>query len=333
VFEGPLFIVGLSRSGTTLLRNLLNRNSRISMTPVESHFIPFLIRKYGKNPDFSSPKEKEGLRHDLEKTFFFRKMMANHRLLDWPALDDIMETGKWDRIIPYIFQSFAEKTYEPGMICGDKTPRYLPYVLEIKEILPESRFIHIVRDPRDRAMSVKARWGKLFSRSASEWNRQVTLSQTYPGLLGKDYKEILYEDLLKDPEKTMTDICKFVEVGFEPEMLTLEKAERRHGDTRGKLHVVAENCNKFVDRLPEKRIRRIEEITFPMMQEMGYSVTVATGYVPVGRVSGFFIRILDMVLHVWSILKEFGFRAGIRRSFRVFRTRVLLKDSSKKHAL
>ena len=118
-FEGPLFIVGLSRSGTTLLRNLLNRNSRISMTPVESHFIPFLIRKYGKNPDFSSPKEKEGLRHDLEKTLFFRKMMANHRLMDWPALDDIMETGKWDRIIPYIFQSFAEKTYESGMIWGD----------------------------------------------------------------------------------------------------------------------------------------------------------------------------------------------------------------------
>jgi hypothetical protein len=329
VFEGPLFIVGLSRSGTTLLRSLLNQNSRISMTPAESHFIPYLLKKYGKDPDFSTEGDRERLKCDLKRTLFVKRMQLKGHFMDWDALKERMKTNNWNEIIKYVFQTFAKKKYQSGMIWGDKTPRYLPYVPEIKEVLHDARFIHIVRDPRDRAMSVKARWGKLFSRSASEWNQQLTLSRTYPGLLGKDYKEILYEDLLTDPERTLTDICKFVEVGFEPEMLTLEKAERRHGDTRGKLHVVAENFNKFVDRLPEKGIRRIEEITFPMMREMGYSVTVATGYVPVGRVRGFFIRILDIVLHVWSILKEFGFRAGVRRSLHVFRTRVLLKNSSK----
>ncbi len=329
-FEGPLFIVGLSRSGTSLLRNLLNRNSRISMTPVESHFIPFLISKYGRKPDFSTLQKKEQLKKCLRKTFFFRKLASKGYSMNWPELMRRMETGDWNLIIQYIFETFAEKPYQPGMIWGDKTPRYLPYVPNIKEILPNARFIQIIRDPRDRAMSVKARWGKVFSRSASEWNRQLTLSREYPNLLGADYKEIHYEKLLADPEETMMDLCKFMEVNFEPEMLTQKKAERRYGDTRGKLHIVSENCNKFANRLSDRKIRRIEEIAFPMMQELGYEVMIAAGHIPVGRVRALILRMFDIVFHVWSILREYGFRAGIQRSYQVFRTRILLKYISKR---
>ncbi|NOY22416.1 MAG: sulfotransferase, partial [Acidobacteria bacterium] len=159
-FEGPLFIVGLSRSGTTLLRNLLNRNPRISMTFEESHFIPFVMRKYGKVSDFSSEKQKARLLRDLEKSIFFRRMELKARRMDWGQLTERIRTNSWNEIIQYIFKTFAAKPFQPGMIWGDKTPCYLLYVPEIKEILPDARFIHIVRDPRDRAMSVHARWGK-----------------------------------------------------------------------------------------------------------------------------------------------------------------------------
>ncbi|NOZ13289.1 MAG: sulfotransferase [Acidobacteria bacterium] len=328
-FEGPLFIVGLSRSGTTLLRSLLNRNSRISLTIEESHFVPFVMRKYGKTADFSSERVKKHLRSDLEKTIIFHRMKLRGCPMDWDELNKRMDLNSWNEIIRFIFQSFAIKPFQPGMIWGDKTPRYLPFVPEIKEILPAARFIHIVRDPRDRAMSVHARWNKLFSRSAMEWNRQIRMSRSYPELLGKDYMEIRYEELLSAPEKTMRGLCKFLEIDFEPPMLTLEKADWKYGDTKGKLHIVPENHNKFAGQLSERKIRRIEEIAYPMMRELGYPITVAVRYVPVGRVTAVLIRILDMFFHGWSIIRSRGILGGIDWSLRILRNRILLRKNPK----
>jgi len=49
IFTGPLFILGMPRSGTKLLRDLLNRNPKIGVPTSETDFIPYLIKPFG-NP-------------------------------------------------------------------------------------------------------------------------------------------------------------------------------------------------------------------------------------------------------------------------------------------
>src|SRR4051794_28172751 len=69
-FQGPIFVVGMPRSGTKLLRDLLNQHSRISIPEVETHFLPLFIKKYGKDFNFNSDR-KEELFNDFYKTPFF----------------------------------------------------------------------------------------------------------------------------------------------------------------------------------------------------------------------------------------------------------------------
>jgi len=51
-FFGPLFIIGMPRSGTKLLRDLMNQNPKIGIPAAETHFIPFMIKKFGDPPNF-----------------------------------------------------------------------------------------------------------------------------------------------------------------------------------------------------------------------------------------------------------------------------------------
>ena len=70
IFSGPLFIIGMYRSGTKLLRILLNQSPRIIIPVVESCFIPYLINKFGDSPQFENDNEFQNFYKSLTKTSF-----------------------------------------------------------------------------------------------------------------------------------------------------------------------------------------------------------------------------------------------------------------------
>jgi hypothetical protein len=106
---------------------------------------------------------------------------------------------------------------------GDKTPIYVKRMRLIADVLPETRFIHLIRDGRDVALSRRRRGmgaGKPIADVAERWRRRITLARRQARRLRGRYVEIRYEDLVADPEPQLRAICDLCELEFDPAMLT-----------------------------------------------------------------------------------------------------------------
>jgi hypothetical protein len=129
---------------------------------------------------------------------------------------------------------------------GDKTPAYGNAMDRIASLLPEARFVHIIRDGRDVTLSVRRLWfrpGDSVEACAADWSARLARARAL-GSQVPHYLEIRYERLVTFPEETLESICRFLELRFDPLMLTyhtraparLNEHEARH-DADGRLVV------------------------------------------------------------------------------------------------
>jgi len=120
-----------------------------------------------------------------------------------------------DKVLTRYAYSKGKKLY------GEKTPGHLPYVPTIARIFPDSKFISVIRDPRDVDLSLdKVTWDKGNSfNHAIKWNHYARLSTTYLENFGKNFIEIKYENLISEDEKTVNHICAFLDLNFDASML------------------------------------------------------------------------------------------------------------------
>ncbi|OGP94854.1 MAG: hypothetical protein A2Z19_03080 [Deltaproteobacteria bacterium RBG_16_54_18] len=104
---------------------------------------------------------------------------------------------------------------------GDKTPLYCMSLVTIRRILPEARFIHIIRDGRDAALSLRKMWfspGWDMATQAAYW-RKCILAARRKGLGHPDYMEVRYEKLILNTRETLKQICKFLDLDYDDSMM------------------------------------------------------------------------------------------------------------------
>jgi hypothetical protein len=109
---------------------------------------------------------------------------------------------------------------------GDKTPLYALDMPAIRSLLPEVRFVHIIRDGRDVALSLRKMWfapSQEITELASYWMRIVTTARTQ-GRNSDAYLELRYEDLLSETAENLRRICRFLKLDFDASMLQYWKA-------------------------------------------------------------------------------------------------------------
>lgn len=260
-FSGPLFIVGLSRSGTKLIRDLINRNDFVSIPEGESHFLPKLLKK-----NLTVEKAHKYIADSL--------FIKRYKYVTFPTLDKLKEINPIktvEELIESVLKFYALNgsiDWSNEVIWGDKTPLYLRSIDILKKHFPNSKVIHIIRDPRDRAISVKRTWGKSMYRTTEKWRSELENSQKWRE--HKDFLfEIKYEDLISDTEAELKEVCSFIGIPFQDKMLQLNKPSEKHGDNSNKLTVNSKNTDKYLD-FKSSVIKRIEEIAYPMMKEYGY---------------------------------------------------------------
>ena len=134
-----------------------------------------------------------------------------------------------------IFLSHVSSKNQCKISC-DHTPRNVFYVQEILKNFPEAKIINLVRDPRDILLSQKKKWKRRYF-GASEiplkesirsfFNyHPITISKIWNAAINtiKDnedsrIKTIFFENFITNPEKIMKDICQFLEIGFDSNML------------------------------------------------------------------------------------------------------------------
>jgi hypothetical protein len=207
------FVVGLTRSGTTLLRMMLDAHRDLTIPP-ETHFVPALI-KVARDPAASAEQMLEPL-------------VSNRTWNDF-SVDATEMVQRLRRLVPgdaagavrAFFEIYAGRIGKPRW--GDKTPAYMLSVRRIGRTLPEARFVHLVRDGRDVALSQRARAinrQPLPPDQAARWVTRIRKARAQAHALGsRRYLEVRYEDLVRDPEPTLRRICGFVDLDWDPGML------------------------------------------------------------------------------------------------------------------
>jgi hypothetical protein len=212
------FIVGWGRSGTTLLRAMLAAHPEMAVPP-ESHFlVPMAGRRYRYERDGALDA-----RRFLDDLF----VAFGRRMRVW-SLEREDVVSRFDRSPPATFADAMRAVYaayaEAGgrRRYGDKTPIHVLHVDMLAALFPETRFIHIVRDGRDTALSyLDQTFGpNTIAEAAVRWQRAVRAGRRSGRLLGPGrYREVRYEDLLDDPEAHVRDLCAFVDLEFDRGML------------------------------------------------------------------------------------------------------------------
>jgi Sulfotransferase family len=218
--QGPPapFIVGVPRSGTTLLRLMLDSHPELTIPP-ETHFLPRVIRACRQG---ASPERVVAVvaRHRRWEDFGIRPDEYLGRLRQIQPL----EAGP---AIRAFYELYAERAGKPRW--GDKTPGYAVKMRRIERALPEARFIHVIRDGRDVVASRarKSRRPLPVGVAAKRWKRRVIATRTRAESVAS-YTELRYEDLVTDTEASLRRICALIELPFDPAMLDYhERAAER----------------------------------------------------------------------------------------------------------
>lgn len=219
------FIVGADRSGTTLLRLIVNGHSQIA-SPAETWFLISLIDEFGPNAQLDEAQVRRAL--DLIAS----QGRAKNFSVDHQQLHDAL-LPRLPVSIATLFDEFIRQEIgpPPGRIWMDKTPEYVLHVDHLAALFPAAKFIGITRDGRDVYDSLRARrWrGRSVLRISRYWGACVDAASAAARQLGPDrWLAVTYEELVLDTESTTRRVCEFLAVPFEPAMVTFHDSAADH---------------------------------------------------------------------------------------------------------
>lgn len=284
----PIFIVGCDRSGTTLLRLMLNKSPVLFIAP-ETKFLQPLQQNKAVYGDFTQPEQRY---------FFIRDLQTNRatsKTFTFPIFG--LTVGEAEsalaQVAPTDFPGAAQAIYAAAAAkknkqrWGDKTPHQVQDISFLAEAFPDAQFIHMIRDGRDAGMSIrKAGWlDGNFLKIAQYWQKQVEAGITAGRSLENSnsrYYEVYYEQLLQQPEATLRDLCTWLNLEYTPQMLEYY----RDADS----HIQPEHSNLFklnqkpIDssrayawksKLSQQDIADFESVAANLLQSLGYELTGA----------------------------------------------------------
>ncbi len=274
-YEGPLFIIGMPRSGTKLIRQLLNQHPLIRIPSDETEFFPWLDRYANQSTGLSELPNFLQLFKAVERFPFFLDQREKGSPVSPTAWYASCATFNAAGIFEGLIRYLEDAKPGSGVIWGDKSPSYITAMPLLKRSFPDGRFIHIIRDVRDYCLSMNKAWGKDMPRAAQRWADAVSAARKSGTAFGECYCEIRYEDLLQDPEGRLRDICRFLGVDFLDSVLNVPHSAEDLGDTRNEARIVQENVRKYVQDISGGKLQRIERIAGAVMLDCGYELVLS----------------------------------------------------------
>ena len=224
-----MIVLGVGRSGTTLLRVMLDRSSEIAI-PYESFFVTPLAHRHGSRPNLDD---------------FLDDLGRFYQLYEWgispddvrPRLREGMTTGE---AIAAVFEVYAEHEGKPRW--GDKTPLYMQHLPVLERLFPDALWVHLVRDGRDAALSFLSlpegfsgkTWAlpRTAAQFAARWRTEILSARRLGAHVGGRYLELRYEDLVTEPERELRRVCEHASLSWEPAMLDHTRVSDAARDAR-----------------------------------------------------------------------------------------------------
>ena len=298
-----IFVVGVSRSGTTLMRMVLSKHSRIAIAG-ENHYLGHLLPGQGARDDF---RRVGDLRDDaavrrLVDRMYSEEFLGGSRLRPtssfwrWMTqrtpraeIEQRLLAGERSErgVFTAVMRAEADRTGKA--IFGEKTPAHIRWADTLLAWYPTARIVHMIRDPRAvyrselkrrtaRPESLPYRWlvkAPLLMRAfvlletAWAWAGAVAdhrrLRRRYPA----NYIAVRFEDLVRSPEMEVARLCAFLGVRLEPKMLRQKVVSQGH--RLGEAGFDAGAADRWRASITPGELRCLDWLLGSRIEEMGYS--------------------------------------------------------------
>ena len=265
----PLFVLGVRRSGTTLLRVMLDLNSELAI-PDESYFVPQLADRH------HGPIDVDAFVDDLRRL---------RTLRDWELpVEEVRERLRprmpVGEAISAVYETYAARHGKNRW--GDKTPMYMQHLPLLERLFPDALFVHLIRDGRDAAVSFLAMPEGIVTRTwahprsvsdfACQWRAEVTDARRLGERVEPRYLEVRYEELVAAPERELRRICAFAGLTFEQAMLEsagrIDVAAKPH--QRSLLQPPTPGLRDWRRELPATDVAAFARVAGGLLRDLGY---------------------------------------------------------------
>ena len=237
-----VFVVGAPRSGTTLLQRMLNHHPALAVAN-DTHFIPWAIA----GSDQGDPEMTD----DLPRRVFGYRRFFRFEMPEASVEAAANGASRYSDFVARLYDEYGRLRNK--RLAGEKTPEYVCHIPLLHRLFPRARFIHIVRDGRDAALSV-LKWAvkdrppdetgsnlrgparhplwedEPLAATALWWSDMVLEGAVAGEGLGPElYRQVRYEDLVAAPEATIGALARFLDLSDAPEMVKYyeDKQNRR----------------------------------------------------------------------------------------------------------
>jgi len=271
----PVFIVGCPRSGTSFLYHLLLSAGGFAEFHTQMNAYDVLGPIYGP---LNSAKNKQRMMRDWLESKAFRVSGLDAAELEAKVKAECNNVADFLRIV---MEEVARKQGVDRWV--DSTPTNIPHMLRIARDFPDAQFLHIIRDPRDIALSLEKRkwarplpWDKDQALLAAGlyWEWIVRKGRELGQHLSSRYMEVRYEVLVQKPAEVLPEIGAFLHhdldyervqkasVGSVKVPLTSFSEDLKQGDFNP--------VGRWKEKFPAKQLQQFEDLIGGYMAELGY---------------------------------------------------------------
>jgi hypothetical protein len=275
-----LFVVGCPRSGTTMLRRMLDAHPELAITP-ETHWVPEWFERQAGG-DRNGGVTREFVQSLLESARFRKLKVGDDEV--WRLFEE-GEPVSYASLVEHVYDAYGR--LRGKRLVGDKTPGYTKAMPLLHRLFPWAKFVHLVRDGRDVCLSATS-WhqvGRLERRfpswrqepvatAALWWELHVRLARDAGASMEPShYHEMRYEELVADPAEEAGALCSFLGLAYSEAMTRFHEGRTRKDPELGSNKQwlpPTPGLRDWRTQMPEHDVELFEAVAGELLDELGY---------------------------------------------------------------
>ena len=273
----PVFLLSSERSGSNLMRVIMDSHREFS-APHSPHLIKTFVPLLPKYGDLRATENLAQLAEDM-------RTVVEIQLRNWPFVPttnqiiDGVKQKSFAGLINSIYRLAAENEGKQRSFIKDNGA--IPLAAEVATLFPNAKFIYLVRDARDVALSWKKSPGHPggVKEAARMWLQEQSDALYFLSLVCQTEKVLVvrYENLVADTQRQIETICSHVDIPFDENMLKFYEgreaktsAEAAVGWANLTKPILSQNTAKYKSELSQREQRQIESIAGVPLKQLGY---------------------------------------------------------------